>query len=191
MLPALERPLRLLPALVLALVAVLGGCTALPSAISPLNSPTVIPGATNGALPAAVLWTQGPSCQVYKQAAGSLAGMLAAAQHDGVALAPEECYRDYAGQVFWRTWWCNVGACANAAVPGTSSHGWAKAVDLRDQSGELGYTSAGYRWMVAHAGAWGWNHPAGVDEAWHWEWVGDGGTLHGTPVRPDLFTWAR
>jgi hypothetical protein len=32
--------------------------------------------------------------------------------------------------VFWRQWWCARFRCANAAVPGTSNHGWGLAVDV-------------------------------------------------------------
>jgi hypothetical protein len=96
---------------------VVAGCTGHPSAISPQNRPTTIEGARNGALPAAVLLTQGPSCRVYTQAAGSLVGMLAAAHRDGVTLAPEECYRDYAGQVYWSRYWCAHGLSTYAASP--------------------------------------------------------------------------
>lgn len=39
------------------------------------------------------------------------------------------CYRTYAQQVELRNYWCNAGACSNAAVPGTSNHGWGLAVD--------------------------------------------------------------
>ena len=46
--------------------------------------------------------------------------------------------------------------------------------------------------MKQVAGSLGWNHPAFAEpggsscpEPWHWEWVGDGGTLHATPKRGD------
>lgn len=42
---------------------------------------------------------------------------------------PASCYRTFAQQVELRNYWCAHGACANAAVPGTSNHGWAIAVD--------------------------------------------------------------
>lgn len=38
-------------------------------------------------------------------------------------------YRTYAQQVTLRNYWCNLGKCQNAAVPGTSNHGWGTAVD--------------------------------------------------------------
>jgi hypothetical protein len=70
-----------------------------------------------------------------------------------------------------------------AAVPGTSNHGWGKAVDFADQSGELTFDSVGYAWLKAWAGFYGWIHPAvmepdgAIPEPWHWEWVGDGGKM--------------
>lgn len=39
------------------------------------------------------------------------------------------CYRTYQQQVELRNYWCSQGACQNAAVPGTSNHGWGLAVD--------------------------------------------------------------
>ena len=161
------------------------------SPISPLNRPTTIGGYTNGSLPSSLLYTWNSKCTIYKPAAGSFDAMMAAAKADGVTLKPAECYRDYAGQVYWRKYWCKVGICANAATPGYSNHGWGKAVDLRDQFGSLGWTSPGYKWMVKHAAEWGWNHPGGLDEAWHWEWVGDGGTQHGWAIHPELLAWAK
>jgi len=175
-------------------VLVIAGCTpnygAGGSPINPANRPTTIGGYTNGYLPSSQLYVVNSNCSLYRAAVGSYEAMIAAARADGVTLTPAECYRDYAGQVYERGYWCARGLCGNAATPGYSNHGWGKAVDLRDSQGSLGWNSPGYRWMVAHAGEWGWNHPGGVNEAWHWEWVGDGGTLHGYGVRVDLMTWA-
>jgi hypothetical protein len=186
---------RWLLAALIACAVVITGCQAAgtgPSTISPINganSPTPIDGYTNGYLPASQLYTYSSTCQLYRPAVGSFAAMIAAAKADGVDLTPVQCYRDYANQIYWRNYWCGVGICANAAVPGTSNHGWGKAADFADQNGSLTWNSIGYQWLVANAGAWGWNHPSGVDEAWHWEWVGDGGTMHGYPIRPDLMSW--
>jgi LAS superfamily LD-carboxypeptidase LdcB len=195
--PAPPRSLRsrlalLLTGLVACVVAV-SGCQVghnINDPINPANRPTTLAGYSNGFLPSSLLHTYSSQCKIYKPAAGSLADMLAAAHRDGVNLQPVECYRSYAGQVYQRNYWCGVGICANAAVPGTSNHGWGKAVDLRDQNGSLSWGSVGYKWMVANASAWGWNHPGGVNEAWHWEWVGDGGTMHGYQIRVDLMSWA-
>jgi hypothetical protein len=164
-----------------------------PSSVSPINpwnQPTTILGYSNGSLPSSILYTYDSSCQLYRPTAGSFTAMLNAAHQAGVMLAPVQGYRDYADQVYMRQYWCNEGICENAATPGYSNHGWAKAVDFRDQNGSLTWTSPGYEWLVAHAGEFGWNHPGGVNEAWHWEWVGDGGTMHGYPILPNLLGWA-
>jgi hypothetical protein len=191
-----RNPLSRLALLLVALIAgvlAVSGCTigfsSNVSPINPANRPTTIGGYTNGSLPMSQLFVVNSSCTLYRPAVGSFEGMIAAAHAAGVNLQAAECYRDYAGQVYERKLWCSLGVCGNAAVPGYSNHGWGKAVDLRDQNGSLTWNSPGYKWMVAHAGAWGWNHPGGVNEAWHWEWVGDGGTMHGYPVRPDLMTF--
>jgi hypothetical protein len=184
----------LLVASLVTCVIVITGCQAgssnvLISPINGANSPTTILGYSNGYLPESQLYSYSSACQLYKPAAGSFAAMIAAAKADGVDLTPVQCYRDYANQVYWRNYWCNVGICGNAAPPGSSNHGWGKAADFADQNGSLTWNSIGYQWLVANAGLWGWNHPAGVNEAWHWEWVGDGGTMHGYPIRPDLMSW--
>ncbi len=160
------------------------------SPINPANRPTTIAGYSNGFLPASQLYALNSNCSLYRPAVGSFQAMVAAAKADGVYLGTAECYRDYAGQVYERKYWCARKLCANAATPGYSNHGWGKAADLVDARGSLTWTSAGYRWLVAHAGEYGWNHPGGVNEAWHWEWVGDGGTMHGYGVRVDLMAWA-
>jgi hypothetical protein len=157
--------------------------------INPANRPTTITCYTNGQLPSSQLYVVNSNCTLYRPTVDSYEAMIAAARSAGVQLSAAECYRDYSGQVYERNYWCKLGICANAAVPGYSNHGWGKAVDLRDQNGSLTFNSVGYRWMVAHAGQYGWNHPGGVNEAWHWEWVGDGGTMHGYAVRPDLMNW--
>lgn len=152
---------------------------AAPSPIHPDNRPSTVPGATNGQFDASILLQVAPTCVAYYRAAPSLISMMAAARRDGIRLLPADCYRDYAGQVAMREMWCGRGACHMAAVPGTSNHGWGKAVDF----GDMTFDSAAYHWLKAHAGEFGWNHPGvmepggSVPEPWHWEWVGDGGRM--------------
>jgi hypothetical protein len=167
-------------------------CSPAPSGVNPINgynSPTKPVGVTNGNLPAATLSSYTSTCRIWSQAYGSASAMILAARKVGVTLVTADCYRDYAGQVYWRTWWCNVGRCGNAAVPGTSNHGWGKAIDFHDLSGGLPTNGAAYRWLKANAGRFGWNNPILTNEAWHWEWVGNGGTMGGYTVRPGLFAY--
>ncbi|MDQ1633993.1 MAG: zinc D-Ala-D-Ala carboxypeptidase [Frankiaceae bacterium] len=163
-----------------------------PSGINPINGynkPTKPVGVTNGNLPVAKLSNYSGSCRFWSQATGPATAMALAARKAGVNLVFADCYRDYAGQVYWRTWWCNVGKCGNAAVPGTSNHGWGKAADIHDSSGGMPTNGSGYKWLKANAGRFGFINPILTNEAWHWEWVGDGGTMRGYQVRPGLFAW--
>jgi hypothetical protein len=43
-------------------------------------------------------------------------------------------YRDYARQVYWKTYWTRLGKPENAATPGTSNHGLALCVDINNIS---------------------------------------------------------
>ena len=133
-------------------------------------------GLRNGFLPDSVLSTVNASCRIWQPAAPSLLWMMASAIVDGVDLQPESCYRTFAEQVAVRNYWCGLGLCQFAAVPGTSTHGWGKAVDFRDQNGALTFQSPGYTWLQAHAYFFCFHHPAFAEpngvapEPWHWEW---------------------
>jgi len=187
------RARRLLLCVLLALgVAV--GLSACEPPVTPDNRPTTVAGQTNGQLPASLLFTISADCQVHTRVAPSMLRMIADAKADGVVLRGLSCYRDYAGQVSAREYWCGQGSCGRAAVPGTSNHGWGKAVDFTGAGGTFGFDSPGYQWMAANAWRYGWNHPDWAregqpnDEPWHWEWVGDGGTKYpGTTVGPQDF----
>lgn len=70
------------------------------------------------------------------------------------------------------------GTGAPAAYPGTSNHGWGRALDLSSNVNSFG--SAEHKWMRENAGKYGFAHPywarqgGGREEAWHWEDVGGG-----------------
>jgi LAS superfamily LD-carboxypeptidase LdcB len=140
----------------------------------------------NGRLPRASLEAVRMDCWVASGVADPLRRMLAAANADGIALAPEGyfshdpiavsgCYRSYEEQVVAREHFCGRGDCAAAAMPGTSTHGTGRAVDFRDAAGELTFESEGYTWLVTHASEYGFTHPEWAQpdgrnpEAWHWE----------------------
>lgn len=89
----------------------------------------------------------------------------------GQPLCVTDSYRSYSAQVdVYRR---KPGL---AAVPGTSEHGWGKAVDFC--GGVQSHGSAAYNWMKANAGRFGWFHPDWAEpsgskpEAWHWEFSG-------------------
>jgi LAS superfamily LD-carboxypeptidase LdcB len=145
----------------------------------------------NGRFSPSALTAVTPPCSVVHELAPRLKAMLEAAHADGVALMPEtrsylppgspepprieSCYRSYEMQQWWRMYYCSINQCGFAAVPGTSRHGWGRAVDFEDQNGELTFDSPGYHWLKAHAHEYGFVHPAWAEpggaspEAWHWE----------------------
>ena len=141
--------------------------------------------------PAGSLTAVTAQCRIRSEYADQLKALIATANARGVGLTPEQtsflpagvpgpptiesCYRSYAGQVWWRTYYCSTGHCELAASPGTSKHGLGRAVDFQDQNGELTFTSSGYAWLTKNAARFGFSQrPASQQggssaEAWHWE----------------------
>jgi len=172
------------------------------TAIQPDNSPTPIPGAVNGDLPPDDLVNVAPNCEAARAAGPSLGLLLAEARERGVVLGTEQCYRSLQEQQTEVQVWTAAGNSACAApvltsptgqLQDTSMHGWGKAADFSDSTGTVSFGSPGYEFLKEYAGQVGWNHPgwaepggSGCPEAWHWEWVGDGGTLGATPIRADV-----
>ena len=170
-------------------------------AIQPGNRPTALAGVENGYVPAERLITVAPGCRVSREAGPSLAQLYRMAAASKVGLGARDCYRALSGQVSASANATAAGNSACAATPatypdgrprGTSMHGWGKAVDFSELGG-ITFSSPGYRFLKARAAAVGWNHPGWAEpggsacpEQWHWEWVGDGGTAGGDPVRADV-----
>jgi hypothetical protein len=194
------------PAAVLSGLAVLSVVAARPApaavpAVQPDNRPTALAGAENGYLSGDRLVTVAPGCRVAREAGPSLALLYRMASSANVALGARDCYRPVSGQVAVAASWTARGNSACAAAPatfpdgrprGTSMHGWGKAVDVSEPT-TVTFSSPGYRFLKARAAAVGWNHPGWAEpgggpcpEPWHWEWVGDGGTMGGDPVRADV-----
>lgn len=127
----------------------------------------------NGALPASVLGTiPGTFKQLLSQLVPQTDALrVAFAAHFGRPLVITDAYRDLATQQALK-----ITKGAWAATPGTSNHGWGRAMDLG--SGVNVDGSPEFKWMVANAPAYGWTHPAwasdwnpanGQHEPWHWE----------------------
>jgi len=77
-------------------------------------------------------------------------------------------YRNLYGQRLMRSMWCARGNCGNAAIPGTSNHGWGLAVDNNNPAGvEASGPPHGFskRWSDA---PW---------ESWHVKWAGWGSVI--------------
>ncbi len=79
-------------------------------------------------------------------------------------------YRSYDEQVA-----CRAEKGALCAIPGTSNHGWAKAVDIGGCCGVNSGAGAAFQWLTANASTYGWVHPGWAQpggskpEPWHWE----------------------
>jgi murein DD-endopeptidase MepM/ murein hydrolase activator NlpD len=129
-------------------------------------------GFTNGMIPPANL------CGLQGVAAGHLLRCDAAAAFNamsqayatdmGSALCITDSYRSYAGQV--RLYATKPSL---AAVPGTSNHGWALALDAC--GGIESWGTPAHEWMQLNAPKFGWVNPVwarpggGREEPWHWE----------------------
>lgn len=136
-------------------------------------------------------------CLLERDAAYMYSLLYEAAQKDGVELQTSDCYRTLAQQkiIYDRT--CpltlvpasaapgasgpkKVRVCsgAPAAVPGTSNHGWGRAIDFKQGRGILSCYSDNFHWLKINAHRFGWVHPewahCGKDtqEPWHWEYAG-------------------
>jgi hypothetical protein len=170
--------------------------------IQPDNRPTPLAGEENGYVSPQRLITVIPGCRVSREAAPSLALLYRTASGAGVRIGASDCYRPVSGQVNAQRNATAKGNSACAAVPttypdgrpkGTSMHGWGKAVDFSDNGRGMAFGSPGYRFLKAEAGRLGWNHPGWAEpggsscpEAWHWEWVGDGGTKGADQIKADV-----
>jgi hypothetical protein len=88
----------------------------------------------------------------------------------GQNLGITDGYRSYDEQVACRL--AKGSLCAN---PGTSNHGWGKAVDIGACCGINSGTGPAFDWLTANASQYGWHHPAWAQaggskpEPWHWE----------------------
>jgi hypothetical protein len=135
-----------------------------------------VSGYGNGQLPVAALcalWGA-PGMMLRSDASGSFNRMSQAyAAAFGVPICVTSSYRTYQRQV---ELYATMPA-GYAAVPGTSNHGWALAVDLC--GGVQVDGSPEHVWLLDHAAAYSWFHPAwalpggpGPHEPWHWEFAG-------------------
>jgi hypothetical protein len=142
----------------------------------------------NGSIPAASLGpVPGSNAGLLKAAALSYTAMhYESVRRFGVSLAIIDgsigrCYRSYARQVLARSYWCNLGKCGNAAIPGTSNHGLATTVDLMTAAQRAAVDKIGsfFGWAKACSDAsWEW---------WHVKWnpTCTGAGFVPRPPRPD------
>lgn len=157
-------------------------------------------GLTNGAVPTSLLVdVSGRGDFMEPTAAAQFKRMQAAILRDvGFNLQPaagSSAYRPLATQqqfyALYQAYLRGGAYFAVAAVPGTSNHGWARAVDLNISQ----YDRAAWAWMQAHAAEYGFSWATGKasGEDWHWESLtppgaavagGDATQLISQPVPP-------
>lgn len=127
----------------------------------------------NGLLPESMLATiSGTNQRVAREFVAQTEALRTAFQERfGKALKITDAYRTFDEQVSLKA---DLGSFA--AKPGTSNHGWGRAIDFG--SGVNVEESAEYLWMKANAPDFGWHHPKwaednnpknGQQEPWHWE----------------------
>lgn len=133
-------------------------------------------GYSNGLIPASALCPLSAAGQLLRCDAASQWNAMSAAyqQQSGAPICITDSYRTFEVQVRLRQQKPTL-----AAVPGTSNHGWALAVDLCEAGHTgMGFATATFRWLKGNAEAFGWVHPSwadpgrGQEEPWHWEYVG-------------------
>ena len=112
-------------------------------------------------------------------AVAMLAMMKEYNRQTGGYLHPNEGYRTYEGQVYWKNYWTSQGKPGNAATPGTSNHGWGQAVDFN-------LTSAQSSWLATYASRYGYSRSS--SEAWHYDFSGSYGGGGGTSSCGSLST---
>jgi hypothetical protein len=127
-------------------------------------------GWSNGQIPGDALCTIGSSGHALRCDAAEGYARMSQAYTDrfGRGLCITDSYRSFTAQVT-----AFALKPALAAVPGTSNHGWALAVDLCGGINSFG--TAQWRWMAENAGRFGWVQPSWAGprgekpEPWHWE----------------------
>lgn len=126
----------------------------------------------NGRLPASALaLIPGTNQRIAFELLYQVVALRAAFKaHFGKNLAVTDGYRDEAGQVAARNRYLS-GKGAYAVPPGTSNHGWGKAIDFGSRVNILGTDE--HDWMVANAPKFGfvWLRKAGNGsiEPWHFD----------------------
>lgn len=104
------------------------------------------------------------------KAATDFQRMVAAAAAEGVTITLTDSYRDYDAQVSVRA---RKGGKVATATPGTSVHGWGRAIDVN-----LKADPNAFNWLRSNGAKFGWHWPAWAQrkgksyEEWHWEHYG-------------------
>jgi hypothetical protein len=126
----------------------------------------------------------GGPARMHPEAAWNYQRMCAAAREVGVYLSISYSYRTYAKQVEKYENYQHGGNLA--AVPGTSNHGWATALDLGIPAYPAAHQSRAFQWLEDNAARYGFHNNDAPSEPWHWDYEG------GHPIEedPDMAAFA-
>ena len=115
----------------------------------------------NGQIPEVALTSIGQgSHRLWDPAARAFRAMAQDAAASGVVLSVTDSYRSYDQQVDLAERKGLYSQGGLAAVPGTSEHGWGKALDINTGNGAV-------EWLRANAGRYGFEETT-PREPWHW-----------------------
>lgn len=129
----------------------------------------------NGEIPDAAMRSIGDGHRLKREAAAAFELMHAAAAAEGVTIGLTDSYRSFAAQKEVRE---RKGHLVATAEPGTSVHGWGKALDLNVRPPGV------QAWLERHSRDYAWINPPWAKrpgksfEPWHYE-------FYGTNVNPD------
>ena len=113
--------------------------------------------------------SDGQQVRMLNEAASKLQEMIAAAKKSNITLYINSVYRTYEDQVRVANHYKNNPG--RAAYPGTSNHGFGRAIDFssNQNGGKLSRSTNQFKWLKANAGRYGFTDIP--SEAWHWEYL--------------------
>lgn len=130
-------------------------------AMGPAGAPAELARYANGQIPATAMAPIGQGAhRLWAPAAQAFQRMTAAAAQDGVAIRVSDSYRSFDEQVDLAERKGLYRQGGLAAVPGTSNHGWGRALDIDTSGGTV-------EWLRANAARFGF-HEDVPREPWHW-----------------------
>lgn len=147
-----------------------GGTTPLPSTQGyatngSTGAPAGLEAYANGQIPDHALTPiPGTTERMWAPAAHAFMRMREAAARDGVTLPVVDAYRPYEDQVRLAGELGLYSEGGLAAYPGTSQHGWGRAIDIETSDENVA-------WLRANAGSFGFVETV-PREPWHWEFHG-------------------